>query len=125
GPIRPAEMTAAAIAKKIESSPLLDDNSKMRASAGHATYAVITNCTYDGLCYDAEAAERLLAPSCDVLHFDEAWYAYARFHPLYAGRFAMRGDPADHPGDGPTVFSTQSSHKLLAALSQASFIHVR
>jgi arginine decarboxylase len=37
----------------------------------------------------------------------------------------MRGDPADHPGDGPTVFSTQSSHKLLAALSQASFIHVR
>src|SRR5258707_406837 len=49
----------------------------------------------------------------------------ARFHPLYAGRFAMRGGPADHPGNGPTVFSTQSSHKLLAALSQASFIHVR
>ena len=88
-------------------------------------YVVITNCTYDGLCYDAEAAERLLAPSSDVLHFDEAWYGYARFHPLYAGRFAMRGDPADHSGDGPTVFSTQSSHKLLAALSQASFIHVR
>src|SRR5260370_42487141 len=37
----------------------------------------------------------------------------------------MRGGPADHPADGPTVFSTQSSHKLLAALSQASFIHVR
>jgi arginine decarboxylase len=157
GPIRPAEMTADAIAKKIELSPLTGpgaaagpraagpsdnsktrgsapgvagrpdhpDNSKMRASATRPAYAVITNCTYDGLCYDAEAAERLLAPSSDVLHFDEAWYGYARFHRLYAGRFAMRGDPADHPGDGPTVFSTQSSHKLLAALSQASFIHVR
>jgi arginine decarboxylase len=133
GPIRPAEMTAEAIAAKIAESPLAEavteqdllDNSKMRASASRAAYAVITNCTYDGLCYDAEAAERMLAPSSDVLHFDEAWYGYARFHPLYAGRFAMRGDPADHPADGPTVFSTQSSHKLLAALSQASFIHVR
>jgi len=131
GPIRPAEMTAEAIAKKIEASPLVADNSKKRAAgesaAGQwrASYAVITNCTYDGLCYDAEAAERMLEASGDVLHFDEAWYAYARFHPLYAGRFAMRGDPADHPGNAPTVFSTQSSHKLLAALSQASFIHVR
>jgi arginine decarboxylase len=134
GPIHPAEMTAAAIAKKIESSPLtasrgildtLTDNSKVRAGASRPAYAVITNCTYDGLCYDAEAAQQMLDASCDVLHFDEAWYGYARFHPLYAGRFAMRGDPADHPADGPTVFSTQSSHKLLAALSQASFIHVR
>jgi arginine decarboxylase len=95
------------------------------AEGRRPAYAVITNCTYDGLCYDAEAAEAMLAPSSDVLHFDEAWYGYARFHPLYAGRFAMRGDPADHPAGGPTVFSTQSSHKLLAALSQASFIHVR
>lgn len=134
GPIRAAEMTAAAIKQKIEESPLLaatdsTDGSPAGGGAGRLAcaprYVVITNCTYDGLCYDVEAAERLLAPSSDVLHFDEAWYGYARFHPLYAGRFAMRGDPADHPGDGPTVFSTQSSHKLLAALSQASFIHVR
>lgn len=31
----------------------------------------------------------------------------------------------DHPKDGPTVYATQSTHKLLAALSQATFIHVR
>jgi arginine decarboxylase len=37
----------------------------------------------------------------------------------------MRGDPASHPDDGPTVFATHSTHKLLAALSQTSFIHVR
>jgi lysine decarboxylase/arginine decarboxylase len=35
----------------------------------------------------------------------------------------MHGDPAAH--EGPTVFTTHSTHKVLAALSQASFIHVR
>ena len=61
----------------------------------------------------------------DRLHFDEAWYGYARFNPLYAGRFAMRGDPSASRHDGPTLFATQSTHKLLAALSQASYIHIR
>ncbi len=37
----------------------------------------------------------------------------------------MHGDPSAHGADKPTVFATQSTHKLLAALSQASFIHVR
>ena len=57
------------------------------------------------------------------MHWDEAWYGYARFNPIYRNRFGMRGDPADH--NGPTVFTTHSTHKLLAALSQASFLHVR
>jgi arginine/lysine/ornithine decarboxylase len=35
----------------------------------------------------------------------------------------MHGDPADHKG--PTVFATHSTHKLLAALSQASLLHIR
>jgi arginine/lysine/ornithine decarboxylase len=35
----------------------------------------------------------------------------------------MHGDPKDH--HGPTVFATHSTHKLLAALSQASLLHVR
>ena len=54
----------------------------------------------------------------DRIHFDEAWYAYARFNPIYRDRHAMHGDPKDHKG--PTVFATHSTHKLLAALSQAS-----
>jgi arginine decarboxylase len=54
---------------------------------------------------------------------DEAWYGYARFNPMYEDHFAMRGDPAKHKG--PTVFATHSTHKLLAALSQASYIHMR
>ena len=38
------------------------------------------------------------------MHFDEAWYGYARFNPLYEKRFAMRGDPSTHAKDAPTVF---------------------
>ncbi len=120
GPIQPQEMTPEAIDAAIAASPLVP-----APQPSTAAYAVVTNCTYDGLCYDAAAAQGMLEQSADVIHFDEAWYGYARFHPLYRNRFAMRGDPASHPADGPTVFSTQSSHKLLAALSQASFIHVR
>ena len=86
-------------------------------------YSVVTNSTYDGLCYNARRVEELLDPSVDRIHFDEAWYAYARFNPLYRDRHAMHGDPKDHKG--PTIFATHSTHKLLAALSQASFLHIR
>ena len=86
-------------------------------------YSVITNSTYDGLCYNARRVEELLDPSVDRIHFDEAWYAYARFNPIYRDRYAMHGDPKDHKG--PTVFATHSTHKLLAALSQASLLHIR
>ena len=84
---------------------------------------MVTNSTYDGLCYDARRVEELLDPSVDRIHFDEAWYAYARFNPIYRDRHAMHGDPKDHKG--PTVFATHSTHKLLAALSQASLLHIR
>ncbi len=118
GPIPPSEMEPATLRKKAKASPLT------RAAADQKpVYSVVTNCTYDGLCYDAVKVQDLLAQSCDRIHFDEAWYGYARFNPMYADHFAMRGDPADH--EGPTVFATHSTHKLLAALSQSSFIHVR
>jgi arginine decarboxylase len=86
---------------------------------------VVTNRTYDGMCYDANNAEARLAKSVDRIHFDEAWYGYARFNPMCRDRHAMRGRPADHPTDGPTVFATHSTHKLLAALPQTSYIHTR
>ena len=88
-------------------------------------YSVLTNCTYDGMCYNAAEVETRLAKSVDRVHFDEAWYGYARFNPMYRDRYAMRGDPATHPKDGPTVFATHSTHKLLAALSRTSYIHIR
>jgi arginine/lysine/ornithine decarboxylase len=85
--------------------------------------AILTNSTYDGLCYNVEQVEPALGASVDRILFDEAWYAYAKFHPIYQGRFGMH-KRSDHT-PGPTVFATQSTHKLLAALSQASMIHVK
>ena len=118
GPIHPDQFKAASIRKAIDSNPLV--HSKIDRKP---VYSVVTNSTYDGLCYDAKAVESLLDASVDRVHFDEAWYGYARFNPLYRGRFGMRGDPKTH--SGPTVFTTHSTHKLLAALSQASFLHIR
>ncbi|MEI6806977.1 MAG: Orn/Lys/Arg decarboxylase N-terminal domain-containing protein, partial [Myxococcaceae bacterium] len=92
---------------------------------GKPVHCVITNSTYDGLIYNVDRVLEIIGDSLDRIHFDEAWYGYARFHPLYKGRFAMRGEPSKTPSKGPTLFATHSTHKLLAALSQASFIHVR
>jgi arginine decarboxylase len=120
GPIHPDALAPTAIAAAIAANPLA-----RLATSQRAVYSVVTNCTYDGMCYDAKAAQDLLGQSVDRIHFDEAWYGYARFNPMYRERFAMRGDATSHDDDGPTVFATHSTHKLLAALSQTSFIHVR
>src|SRR6266851_2549080 len=53
------------------------------------TYAVVTNSTYDGLCYDVNKVVTELSKSVPRVHFDEAWYAYAMFHEIYQGRFAI------------------------------------
>ncbi len=116
GPIPPARLEREAIRRAVDAGGI--------AESVRPALAIITNSTYDGLCYNAQRVEELLAPSVDRLLFDEAWFAYARFNPLYVNRFAMR-DSARGAAQGMTVFATQSTHKLLAALSQASMIHVR
>ncbi len=118
GPIPPERISKEAIKSAIKDNPLVT-----RGISTRAVHSIITNSTYDGLCYNARRVEELLDPSVDRIHFDEAWYAYARFNPLYRDRHAMHGDPKDHKG--PTIFATHSTHKLLAALSQASFLHIR
>ncbi|MGK5533003.1 Orn/Lys/Arg decarboxylase N-terminal domain-containing protein [Streptomyces sp. URMC 129] len=121
GPLPPDGIEATAVADRIAANPLAH-----QAVSPGAQYAVITNSTYDGLCYDAVGVARALAPSVPRVHFDEAWFAYARFHPLYTGRYGMSVGPDTFPGpDRPTVFATQSTHKLLAALSQSAMVHVR
>ena len=118
GPIAPSEMDQKTIRAKAQASSLTKEIADQKP-----VYAVVTNSTYDGLCYNAVRAEALLEKSSDRIHFDEAWYGYARFNPMYSDYFAMRGNPAAHRG--PTVFATHSTHKMLAAFSQASYIHVR
>ncbi|QLH19508.1 Orn/Lys/Arg decarboxylase N-terminal domain-containing protein [Streptomyces sp. Rer75] len=121
GPLPPGEIQADTVTARIGGNPLARD-----ALSPRAQYAVFTNSTYDGLCYDAVQVARAFAVSTPRVHFDEAWFAYARFHPLYAGRYGMSVGPDTFPGpDRPTVFATQSTHKLLAALSQSAMVHIK
>jgi arginine/lysine/ornithine decarboxylase len=119
GPILPERLKPEAIKAAIKANPLVTKGIDTRP-----VHSIVTNSTYDGLCYNARRVAELLDPSVDRIHFDEAWYAYARFNPLYRDRHAMYGDPKDYT-KGPTIFATHSTHKLLAALSQASFLHIR
>jgi arginine decarboxylase len=119
GPILPDRLTPKALAAAIKANPLVTKGIDPRP-----VHSIVTNSTYDGLCYNARRVTELLDPTVDRIHFDEAWYAYARFNPLYRDRHAMYGDPKDYT-KGPTIFATHSTHKLLAALSQASFLHIR
>src|SRR6202042_1482377 len=52
----------------------------------------LTNCTFDGIVYDVERVmEECLAIKPDLVFlWDEAWFAFARFHPVYRPRTAMR-----------------------------------
>ena len=116
GPIGLDQFAPGAIAEKIAANPLARKHGKARL-------AVVTNSTYDGICYNANAVKERIGAAVDALHFDEAWYAYAAFHKFYEGHYGMaKGSPrAEHP----IVFATQSTHKLLAAFSQAAMVHVK
>ncbi|ELQ2186571.1 hypothetical protein R2H40_000742 [Escherichia coli] len=71
GPIYPQEMQPETLQKKISESPLTKDKAGQKPS-----YCVVTNCTYDGVCYNAKEAQDLLEKTSDRLHFDEAWYGF-------------------------------------------------
>lgn len=114
GGITYKQFEAKHIRKIIKESKLIQDKKK------DVALAVITNSTYDGLIYHVEEIEKSLSKNVWNMHFDEAWFAYAAFHPIYQKRYAM------HPGKADcNVFATQSTHKLLAALSQSSMLHVK
>ncbi|MHB8915568.1 MAG: Orn/Lys/Arg family decarboxylase, partial [Thiobacillus sp.] len=79
--------------------------------------------TYDGILYNVDMIKELLGDYIDTLHFDEAWLPHATFHDFYHGMHAIGKDRPR--AKNALVFSTQSTHKLLAGLSQASQILVQ
>jgi arginine decarboxylase len=83
----------------------------------------ITQSTYDGIVYNVDTIKDLLGSYIDTLHFDEAWLPHATFHDFYKGMHAI-GKDRPRSKDA-LVFATQSTHKLLAGLSQASQILVQ
>ena len=117
GPIPKEEFSWENIQKKLEANPFIGDkNVKPRV-------LTITQSTYDGVLYNVEEIKEMLDGKIDTLHFDEAWLPHATFHDFYGDYHAIG---ADRPRCKESmVFSTQSTHKLLAGLSQASQILVQ
>jgi arginine decarboxylase len=73
--------------------------------------------------YNTETIKHALDGYVDTLHFDEAWLPHAAFHKFY-GSFHAMGKKRPRPKD-QMVFATQSTHKLLAGISQASQVLVQ
>lgn len=128
GPVRLSEFSADSIKKRIEDNPLIKDKNNV----SHIQMSALTNSTYDGVCYNTKAiiAENNTRHAVNFglnktgmiknFHFDEAWYAYAHFHPIYNDHYGMAIHNCNQP-----VFCSQSTHKLLTAFSQASMLHIR
>jgi arginine decarboxylase len=117
GPIPKHEFSPESIRQKILANPLVKDKS------ARPQVMTITQSTYDGVLYNVETIKESLGDFVENLHFDEAWLPHATFHPLY---HEMHAIGENRPRSKSTmVFSTQSTHKLLAGLSQASQILVQ
>ncbi|TFZ00869.1 lysine decarboxylase [Ramlibacter henchirensis] len=120
GPIPQSEFTPEAIKAKIRANPLLagidPDQVKPRIMT-------LTQSTYDGVLYNTETIKGMLDGYVDALHFDEAWLPHAAFHPFY-GPFHAMGKKRARP-EKSLVYATQSIHKLLAGISQASHVLVQ
>jgi arginine decarboxylase len=111
GPISPSEMDPKTIRAKAQAGSLTKKIADQKP-----VYAVVTNSTYDGLCYNAVRAQALLEKSCDRIHFDEAWYGYARFNPMYADHFAMRSIDASRRHGVRHSFHAHNARGVVAKL---------
>lgn len=117
GPIPKSEFAWESIQKKIQANPFITDKT------AKPRVLTITQSTYDGILYNVEDIKSELDGKIDTLHFDEAWLPHAAFHDFYGDYHAIG---ADRPRCKESmIFSTQSTHKLLAGLSQASQILVQ
>jgi ornithine decarboxylase len=122
GPMRWDALDETALRERIRTHPLVKDPEAWRKPRPFRV-AVVEQCTYDGTIHSAEMILEAIGHLCDYILFDEAWAGFMKFHPLYAGRFAM-GLSGLGP-DAPGIIATQSTHKQLASFSQASQIHIK
>ncbi|HNQ49243.1 MAG TPA: arginine/lysine/ornithine decarboxylase [Hydrogenophilus thermoluteolus] len=118
GPIPEREFAPEAIQAKIDAHPFAQ-----LANDRQPRILTLTQSTYDGILYNVERIKAELDGYIPTLHFDEAWLPHAAFHDFYGDYHAIG---ADRPRcETSLIFSTQSTHKLLAGLSQASQILVQ
>lgn len=122
GPMCHDAFDEAALRDRIRTHPLVKDPEAWKKPRPFRV-AVVEQCTYDGTIHNAEIILKRIGHLCDYILFDEAWAGFMKFHPLYAGRFAM--GLGDLGPDAPGIIATQSTHKQLASFSQASQIHIK
>jgi ornithine decarboxylase len=122
GPMRWDAFDETALRERIRNHPLVKDPEAWRKPRPFRV-AVVEQCTYDGTIHSAEMILKRIGHLCDYILFDEAWAGFMKFHPLYAGHFAMGLSGLD--SDAPGIIATQSTHKQLASFSQASQIHIK
>jgi lysine decarboxylase/arginine decarboxylase len=124
GPIPKSEFEPEAIRNKIRTNPLIRQHLQ-DADVGKIKPRVLTltQSTYDGVLYNTETVKGLLDGYVENIHFDEAWLPHAAFHPFYGSYHAM-GKNRARPKHA-MVYATQSLHKLLAGISQASHVLVQ
>jgi len=120
GPIPQSEFSRESIQKKIAANPLLKGVDPKKVKPRIMT---LTQSTYDGVLYNTETIKGMLDGYVGTLHFDEAWLPHAAFHKFYGGYHAM-GKYRPRPKEA-MVYATQSTHKSLAGLSQASQVLVQ
>ena len=120
GPIPKSEFEPETIRAKIRANPLLKG---VDANEVKPRVLTLTQSTYDGVLYNTETIKKMLDGYVPNLHFDEAWLPHAAFHPFYGSYHAM-GKKRERPKDS-VVYATQSIHKLLAGISQASHVLVQ
>jgi arginine decarboxylase len=114
---------------------------------------LLTNCTFDGIVYNViKVMDEILKIKPDLIFlWDEAWFAFAGFTPIYKQRTAMYAanflakkyksssykrkykenlklaNPklmVDPDKVKIRVYGTQSTHKTLSSLRQGSMIHI-
>jgi lysine decarboxylase/arginine decarboxylase len=124
GPIPKSEFEQTAIKAKIMANPLIKEHLQgVDASKIKPRVLTLTQSTYDGVLYNTETVKGMLDGYVENIHFDEAWLPHAAFHPFYGSYHAM-GKKRARPKHA-MVYATQSIHKLLAGISQASHVLVQ
>jgi Orn/Lys/Arg decarboxylase, major domain len=113
GPIDPGALEEDRIRAAIRDCPLVNDPDRWRARRPFRL-AVIEQCSYDGTIYNVRAILDRIGHLCEYVLFDEAWAGFMKFHPLFAGHYAMGLDGLG-PED-PGIIATQSTHKQAGRL---------
>ena len=102
------------------------EHTLVQGNEGKPRILTLTQSTYDGIVYNVETIKELLDGRVDSLLFDEAWLPHAAFNGFYTDMHAIGGVAATRERARKSmVFATQSVHKMLAGLSQASQILIQ